>query len=123
MNLHGIAPAATSRQCVCQFRHIRILGRYFFTGAGCAGAGALCRVGAGAGVAGTGMDCTGAVFAGARRIWRNGLPDGLWAARLGHAALEGDDDFGGTLYDHLDVAFDHGHAQCRLGRFPLSVPA
>ena len=24
LNLHGIAPAATSRQCVCQFRHDRV---------------------------------------------------------------------------------------------------
>ena len=45
MNLHGIAPAATSRQCVCQFRHDRKTTSgsccdYFFgaTGAGLTGA-------------------------------------------------------------------------------------
>jgi len=41
------------------------LGRYFFTGAACAGAGALCCAGAGAGAFEAGTCCAGAVFAGA----------------------------------------------------------
>ena len=32
LNPHALTGAATSRLCVCQFRHFRVLKRYFFAG-------------------------------------------------------------------------------------------
>jgi hypothetical protein len=50
LNPHALAGAATSRLCVCQFRHFRkpgaLLRFYFFAGAGAAGAAGFGATGA-----------------------------------------------------------------------------
>ena len=57
-----------------------------------------------------------------RRVWRNGLADGLWTARVGNPAFEGDHDFGDSVYDYVPFVVDSGNAECRarhigIGKF------
>jgi hypothetical protein len=51
-----------------------------------------------------------------RRLWRHGFPDGIRPARVGHVALEGDDDFGDCFYVDVDFVVDHGDQEYGRGR-------
>ena len=44
-----------------------------------------------------------------RGIRRNGLTDGVWSQRIGHASVEGDDGIGGSIHGYFVVAFNFGH--------------
>ena len=49
------------------------------------------------------------------RIWRDGIADGVRAARVGDAVIEGDHHFGGIVHDYVVVAIDHGDSECGIG--------
>ena len=59
------------------------------------------------------LDCGG--FAAKRegrgpggRLWRHGFADGIWTARVGDAAFEGDHGVGDSVHAHVVDAFDPG---------------
>jgi hypothetical protein len=49
------------------------------------------------------------------RIWRNGLADGLWTARVGDPAFEGDDHIGCVVHGHVAIVIDLGDQECGAG--------